>query len=88
MVFMMAEYVSKEDVKKALALWGDAPGTILDYMIESGGSVGHTSKVCERCNKPFRFWRKRNIIFDRSAHKFHHWKEVCIDCINMETDAF
>lgn len=75
------------DSEVALALWGDQ-GNPLDYIVESGGLVRHSSKVCERCGKRFRFYRKEHIVYDRKAHKFHAWKQVCIDCIDLEGDAF
>jgi hypothetical protein len=60
----------------------------LDFMVSSNGSVRQVPDHCERCKKKFRFWRKENTVYDRSAHKFHNWKHVCIDCINMETDSY
>jgi len=73
--------------KEALAIWGDQ-GNPLDFIIESAGSVRYSSSVCERCGKKFRFYRKSNLIYDKKAHKYHAWKQVCVDCINLETDAF
>lgn len=60
----------------------------LDFMIESAVSVGYASSVCERCGKKFRFYRKEHLIYDKTAHKYHAWKQVCIDCINLESDSF
>ena len=74
--------------KEALEIFGDPDHTILDYMVTSGGSVQFTPANCERCGKKFRFYRKEHLIFDRSKHRFHSWKLVCIDCINLETDAY
>jgi len=79
--------MTKHDEEVAFALWG-MQGNPLDFIIESGGSVGYTSSVCERCGKKFRFYRKANTVFDKSAHKYHHWKQVCIDCIDLKGDAF
>lgn len=83
----MSGYVNKEDVKKALAIWGDQ-GNPLDFIITSGVSVGYSSSVCERCGKKFRFYRKAHTVYDREEHKFHAWKQVCVDCINPQSDAF
>ena len=76
-----------EELKEAEALWGvqDNP---LDFIIESAGSVRYSSLVCERCKKKFRFYRKGHRVYDKKAHKYHAWKQVCVDCINLETDAF
>lgn len=75
------------DMKKAQDLF-NSDKSPLDFMITSGGSVRLSPTSCERCNKKFRFWRREYHVFDREAHKFHHWKIVCIDCINMETDVY
>lgn len=82
------DHTTKEmDECTALAIWGNQ-GNPLDFIIESAGSVGYVSKVCERCRKKFRFYRKQHLIYDKKAHKYHAWKQVCIDCINLESDAF
>lgn len=60
----------------------------LDFMITSGGSVGFAPDHCERCKKKFRFYRKEHVIYDTIEESFHHWKHVCIDCINLETDSY
>ena len=73
--------------KVAEAIWGDK-GSPLNFIIESAGSVRYSSSVCERCGKKFRFYRKSNLIYDKKAHKYHAWKQVCVDCINLESDAF
>ncbi len=75
------------DMDKAQALF-NSDRSPLDFMVISNGSVRHASKVCERCEKKFRFYRKEHIIFDKSESDFHQWKQVCIDCINLETDAY
>jgi len=76
------------DMEVAKEIFGDDKHTILDYIVTSGGSIGYSSSVCERCGKKFRFWRKEHHIYDRTEHEFHRFKQVCIDCINLETDAY
>lgn len=77
----------KDIESKALALWGNQ-GNPLNSIIESAGSFGYVPNHCERCNKRFHWFRKRHTIYDKTAHKYHTWKFVCVDCINQETDAF
>jgi len=77
-----------KDMKTAKEIFGDDKHSPLDYMITSGGSVRVVPDHCERCGKKFRFYRKENTVFDKSEHYFHHWKHVCIDCINLETDSY
>jgi len=77
----------EHDKQVAEAIWGDKRSP-LNFIIESRGSVRYSSSVCERCGKKFRFYRKQHLIYDRKAHKYHAWKQVCVDCINLESDAF
>lgn len=76
----------EHDQEVALAIFNSNKSP-LNFMITSNVSFGYASKVCERCRKKFRFYRKEHSIFDKSETCFHKWKLVCIDCINLETDA-
>jgi len=78
---------AESEKKRAQAIF-NSDKSPLDFMITSNGSVRVVPDHCERCKKKFRFWRKEHTVFDRSEHFFHHWKHVCIDCINLETDAY
>lgn len=77
--------IHDQEVAKAIFNSDKSP---LDFMIKSNVSFRYTSKVCERCGKKFRFYRKEHSVFDSTEEDFYSWKQVCIDCINMETDAF
>lgn len=84
---MTREDITIHDQEVALAIF-NSDKSPLDFMVKSNVSFGYASKVCERCGKKFRFYRKEHSIFDKSETGFHQWKQVCIDCINTETDAF
>ena len=81
------ELKRRNDMKRAQEIF-NSDKSPLDFMVESGGSVGYASSVCERCGKKFRFYRKEHLIYDRTAHKYHAFKQVCIDCINLKSDSF
>ena len=82
------EEMSKcQDMKRAEEIF-NSDKSPLNFIIESAGSVRYSSLVCERCGKKFRFYRKEHTIYDKKAHKYHAWKQVCVDCINLESDAF
>lgn len=81
------EEITEHDMQVAKDIF-NSDKSPLDFMVESAGSVGYASEVCERCGKKFRFYRKEHLIYDRTAHKYHAFKQVCIDCINLESDSF
>ena len=83
---MTREDITIHDQEVALAIF-NSDKSPLDFMITTNASFGMVPDHCERCEKKFKWWRKEHLVFDKSDHKFHQWKHVCIDCINLETDA-
>ena len=53
---------------------GESPITIL----KSNVSFGYASSVCERCDRRFRFWRKRINGFNKTSKQFI---EICPECV-------
>jgi len=77
-----------QDMDKAKDIF-NSDKSPLDFMVVSGGSVRLAPDHCERCSKKFRFYRKRHIVYDKVEQQYHRaWKDVCIDCINLKSDAF
>lgn len=68
----------REEWDKAIAE-GKNPITILKSNIR----FGYTRNSCERCERRFRFWRKRINGFNKTSKQF---VEICIDCVT-EDDA-
>ncbi len=79
---------TEHDMEVAKAIF-NSDKSPLDFMIKSNVSFRYASSVCERYGKKFRFYRKEHTIFDKRRPKsLHQWKQVCIDCIDLEYDAF
>lgn len=79
--------ITEHDMEVAKAIYNSNKSPLC-FMIKSNGSVRLVPIACERCGKKFRFYRKEHTIFDKTEHEFHHWKHVCKNCINKETDAY
>lgn len=84
---------TEEEMEEAIDIFGreewnkmiERGGSILDYMVESSGSISYASAVCEICEKRFRLWRKNQHIY---APRKEKWYEICKHCYNTYRDDF